>query len=128
MVRHGDAVMKALIRERRAIPKALQAAAREMEADLKQNLSVPFPPPANQGAPPHARTYRLRDSISASASGDTITVGAGGSGANYATYLEMGTRKMAPRPFMRPFMASQAPRILRKHLPPGMVKAARRGA
>lgn len=66
------------------------------------------------GQPPAVDTGRLRATIS-----HTVTRDAGGlvahigSGANpaipavkYATYLELGTRHMAPRPFLRPSLAA----------------------
>jgi HK97 gp10 family phage protein len=44
-------------------------------------------------------TGRLRDSLHADVDGDTLRIA---SDADYAAYVELGTRDHAPQPFMRP--------------------------
>lgn len=41
------------------------------------------------------------------------TLGKPGSGVEYAPYVELGTRKMAAQPFLRPGLANNKPRIIR---------------
>lgn len=64
---------------------------------------------SSPGSPPAVDTGALRASYSA----NTASLGAAGaeltiaSGKDYAVYLEFGTSRMAPRPHLRPLMASR---------------------
>ncbi|MEM2281817.1 MAG: HK97 gp10 family phage protein [Candidatus Bathyarchaeia archaeon] len=53
-----------------------------------------------------ARTGRLRSSIYSKASGWTVEVGAS---AEYAAYVEFGTRYMQAKPFLRPAIEEHLP-------------------
>ena len=65
---------------------------------------------AKRRAPPAVDTGRLRASYGASASrtpdGAELEVA---SGREYAPYLEFGTRRMSPRPFMGPALDAVEP-------------------
>lgn len=49
-------------------------------------------------SPSYVRTGRLKNSISHAVSGDTAYIG---TNLEYAPYVELGTSRMAPRPFLR---------------------------
>lgn len=79
--------------------------------------SLPGAVPSAPGEPPHLRTGTLRRSIDH----ETLRlgnrefvgrVGPTGAAAKYGTYLELGTRKMAPRPYLRPALDSQRKQIV----------------
>ena len=59
----------------------------------------------------HVRTGYLRSTIYAKAEGTTVTLGAT---ADYASFGEFGTYKMAPWPYLRPSFDLYAPSILEK--------------
>lgn len=55
------------------------------------------------GGGPHVRTGRLRSSISTTIGSDSISVYSDvGSNVEYAGYVELGTRYMRARPYLRP--------------------------
>lgn len=65
------------------------------------------PPPSAPGEGPGVRTGRLRNSISYRIGVDAISPYADiGTAVFYAPFLEIGTRKMAARPFLRPALAA----------------------
>lgn len=77
------------------------------------------------GEPPRQDTGRLADSIAEARQvrrrGDLV-VGIVGSTVRYARFLELGTRFLRPRPFLRPAVAEtakQADRIIRQVLQRG---------
>lgn len=55
--------------------------------------------PSSPGEPPAVRTGNLRDSTVAEKHDNYATIDVG---AEYAEWLEFGTSKIAPRPFVRP--------------------------
>jgi len=67
---------------------------------IQVKIAIIGPPRSQPGEAPHVDTGALRGSI------EIIPIPAGqkgysvGSGLDYAVYLELGTRKMDPRPFM----------------------------
>ena len=69
-------------------------------------------------SPNYVRTGRLRNSISHAMDDDSAYVG---TNVEYAAYVELGTSKMAPRPFIRPAAANHADEYKQ------IVKAALRG-
>lgn len=80
-------------------------------------LSIPFPPASSPGEAPHRRSGQLQRSggvMPAEKLHRELRFTA-----EWAIYLELGTSKMAPRPFMRP-MAREAvklvPGTFKKHL------------
>lgn len=67
----------------------------------KQNASQP--PPSAPGSGPAVRTGRLRGSITWRLGTDERGLYADiGSAVVYAPYVELGTSRMAPRPYLRP--------------------------
>lgn len=96
MIRGLDKAVQGIHREAEALKaramRVLRLAAREVYIDAKTKVPV--------------RTGRLRDSITLIAESPFQYIVKAGSdtktGAYYAPYVEFGTRKMAPRPFMRP--------------------------
>ncbi len=68
-------------------------------AELREQLSEPYPPASDPGDPPHRRSGQLASSIVYSLTGTTLRIG---STDPKAQYLEYGTERMAARPFLRP--------------------------
>lgn len=75
--------------------------------------SNPAAPPSAPGEPPHVRTATLTRSIDSETfeRGGTF-FGRIGTNVKYGFWLEGGTRKMAPRPYLRPALDSQLPKIM----------------
>jgi hypothetical protein len=78
----------------------------------KDSMGDPGPnPPSQPGRPPHRQTSRLYEGVEAEHAGGTLTsrVVSTRNGDeddnNVPGYLEFGTRRMAPRPYMRPAYA-----------------------
>jgi HK97 gp10 family phage protein len=73
-----------------------------VEAAAKSSMGEEEPP-STPGSPPAVRTGRLRGSITwrvgVDAESPYVDVG---TAVYYAVFLELGTRYMAPRPFLRP--------------------------
>lgn len=68
------------------------------------------PPPSSPGQPPSVRTGRLRGSITWRVGVDALSPYVDvGSAVTYAAYVELGTSRMAARPYLRP--ALEAARI-----------------
>lgn len=78
--------------------KALRAGIRVAKRYAKNNMSTSSP--SSPGSPPGVDTGNLKDSIKVGeVTGDHAILEAT---ADYAGYLEFGTRRMAARPYMRP--------------------------
>jgi len=71
----------------------------EIVAAVKLNIGEAYPPASSPHKSPHARTGALQRSIDYHMVGDGEGVVTTDS--PYALYLELGTRKMEPRPFFR---------------------------
>lgn len=78
--------------------KALRVGIRVAERYAKNNMSTSSP--SSPGSPPGIDTGNLKGSIKVGEVTDNHAVLE--ANANYAGYLEFGTRRMAARPFMRP--------------------------
>jgi HK97 gp10 family phage protein len=78
----------------------LEAAAILLKNEIKQDLSEPSPPVSSPGTPPHKDTGRIRASISHEVDTQALTARVG-TNVEYAKYLELGTKNMAARPFLR---------------------------
>lgn len=77
--------------------------ANDMEDDIKETVSIAFPPPSDPATEPHLRTGYLRSGImSAVTQGGNVTTVEVVSEVDYSSYLEFGTSRMAARPFMGP--------------------------
>lgn len=89
------------------IANRLEALGALMVADIRDDISEPAgtkPPftPSAPGEPPHRRHGRLRRSITHEVQRGRVSILRVGTNLKYAKFLELGTRKMAARPFLRP--------------------------
>lgn len=85
------------------IPQALEAIGMQAEANAKIEVtSAVYDTPES---PTYRRTGNLRNSISHTTDDSKAYVG---SNVYYAPYVEMGTSKMPPRPFIRPAVENHA--------------------
>jgi len=83
------------------VARDLALRAIRVESAAKQNAS--HPPPSVPGSGPAVRTGRLRSSITWQVFADGEGLYADiGSNVEYAGYVELGTERMAPRPYLRP--------------------------
>jgi hypothetical protein len=85
---------------RRLALAGLDLAGRAMVYQIRHSISTAFPPPSAPWTPPHRRTGTLSGSIRyyVDRTGLVLHVVAG---APYSSFLEFGTSRMAPRPFLR---------------------------
>ena len=74
-------------------------AGKELVKYTQRSISIPFPPASSPGNPPHLRTGKLKGSVRYEYSVKQLELIAD---IEYAKFLEFGTWKMAPRPFLRP--------------------------
>lgn len=84
-----------------AVARDLALRAIRVESAAKANAS--HPPPSVPGSGPAVRTGRLRSSISwrVLADGEGLYAEVG-SAVEYAAFVELGTERMAPRPYLVP--------------------------
>lgn len=99
------------VRAKTSLEKALVKAAMKVEADAKKlfrgrdDVSAP-------GLPPRVDTGRLRASITHRlANDDTGPVAEVGTNVEYGVWLEYGTSRMQPHPFMGPALEMNAKEI-----------------
>jgi hypothetical protein len=93
---------------------ALMVLGAEGERRAKELVSVPGPEPSAPGSPPHMQTEQLRDSITHEVDAGQMAVRIGTDLA-YGLMLEVGTSRMAARPWLRRALmdvASRAEQIL----------------
>ena len=83
---------------RREMKRRLSRAAIEVSRHAKEIVSVAGPRPSRPGQPPHKQTGRLRASIAWEMVGDDKA--RVGTNVKYGRYLELGTRRMAVRPWL----------------------------
>lgn len=89
------------------LAKNLDEAAEYTEESLAALISVQGPPRSTPGNPPHMDTTELWQSIDHVTDTNAL-VATVGTDKEYAVYLEMGTSKMAPRPwFLRTLLFIQ---------------------
>ncbi len=107
----GEGLARAV---RKAKIEPLQKAALLLEREVKTSMSTgggSEKTPSAPGAVPHVQTGNLRASISsAQLNKDTFVVGPTKSAA-YGKFLEFGTSRMAPRPFMFPALLKVIPKF-----------------
>ena len=97
-----------------AITRGLTVAASEAVQQIDESISTSYPPESLPGQPPHARTGTLLRSVRIERIEPlSVTVAVGGEGTNapYASWLEFGTSKMEPRPFIAPVVQRIAPDV-----------------
>jgi len=80
-----------------------------IRADLSR---APGPPGAGPGEVPHWRTRQLLSSITHEVVGTRGRVGPDHTN-EYGVYQELGTSRLAPRPFLRPGLARNRARLLK---------------
>lgn len=97
---HGDEFLKIVESE---MQKRLATAAEVVRAEAVRSIRTPYPPASTPGNPPHSRSGAsgLLGSVFYdvdSAKHEAIV----GTPLKYGLYLELGTKKMAARPWLRP--------------------------
>ena len=98
--------------------RRMQRGAALVQADARRLVSTPYPPASRPGQPPRRRTGRLMNSIVATVSqrGRSIVLSLTAR-VRYARFLELGTVRMAARPFlmraMRSFVGARFGSIMR---------------
>lgn len=87
---------------RRQIASGVAAAAEDVKATAKQLTSTQGPPRSLPGNPPHKDTGELYASVEAIGPADDgdLIVASVGTSIPYGLYLEMGTSRMAARPWL----------------------------
>jgi HK97 gp10 family phage protein len=102
-------------RELRAkMRRRMTAAAIVVRDSVKASMMVRYPPASSPGSPPHIRTDRLRSTIAYEVTEGPRGIEARvGTNVEYALALELGTSRMAARPFLRPALARERARIER---------------
>lgn len=124
MARHSriDQVIQKLSR---SLARAFEKAGAREESNIQEMIGTPYPPASSPGTPPHRRTGNLQDGVghdvrlrgrsvvltmfSNRAAGDP----------RVPIYLEYGTGKVAPRPYMivsKRNMMKQLPAMLAAEL------------
>jgi hypothetical protein len=87
----------------RAVTDVLEEGAKKLADYCKEAVSEPYPPASDPGKPPHLRTGTGRDNITwlsmpGQATSYVVVLEEG----RHMIYLEIGTRLIAPRPWLRP--------------------------
>lgn len=102
---HGPEVKARIEAE---LKRRLSASCILVSNKAKESVSTAYPPASSPGEPPAKRTGHLRRSIAFEVDG---LVGRVGTGLVYARHLELGTSRIAPRPWLRPALAQSRRRI-----------------
>lgn len=88
------------------VEKNLDTAADAIASRQRQFLSTPYPPASTPGESPHRRSGDLKSNVQVVKPGPLVRQI--GSNTPYAAFLEVGTSKMAPRPWaLKSLMESQ---------------------
>lgn len=99
------ALHELLVSPQGPVARDLALRAIRVESAAKQNAS--HPPPSVPGSGPAVRTGRLRSSITWRVEADGTGLYADiGSAVSYAKFVEMGTERMAARPYLRPALVA----------------------
>lgn len=89
------------------VARDLARRAVRVESAAKILLNDSYPPASLPGDPPHKRTARLQTSISWRLGEDSEGLYAAiGTDLPYGKYLELGTDRIEPRPFLKPALAA----------------------
>jgi HK97 gp10 family phage protein len=84
-------------------PVARDLGRRALRVEIQAKLNASHPPPSQPGTGPAVRTGRLRSSITWQLGRDGLGLYADiGSSVAYARFVEVGTDRMAARPYLRP--------------------------
>lgn len=92
------------------VRKRLTACAILVSNQAKRLISTPYPPPSVPEEPPHRRTGRLRSSVTYEVKDRTAFVG---TNVKYGRWLELGTSKIAARPWLRRALIEMTPQIMK---------------
>jgi hypothetical protein len=85
-------------RIKQQIDDGLDVVAEGSKERIKHSISTPYPPASQPGEPPHERSGELMRSIQAAAANKgQVSVF---SDCPHAVFVEYGTERMAPRPFI----------------------------
>ena len=96
---------------RQRVAGAIAESAETLRQELRRELSRTGPSRAGQA--PARRSGALAESITVEIAPDGLGAEIG-SDLDYARHLELGTRRMAARPWLRPTIQRLAPRIARR--------------
>jgi hypothetical protein len=88
----------------RELVKRLHAASFTVENHARGLISDGFPPASSAGEPPHVRTGALRNSVTHEVI-EITEIARIGTNLPYGRHLELGTTKMAARPWLRRALA-----------------------
>lgn len=95
----------------RQMPGVLKAAGEGSVQGIRQDISTAYPPASKPGQPPHYREGKLFQGIECAVfqGDDEVTISAYREGTPMvAFWLEVGTKKMAARPFMSTNMLDES--------------------
>lgn len=110
---HGDEFMRKL---RAEMEKRLATGAEVVRADAVRSIRTPYPPASTPGEPPHTRSGAsgllgsVFCQVRATASKPSAIIG---TALKYGLFLEIGTSKMAARPWLRPALTKTMERVKR---------------
>lgn len=110
-------------RVRNAVADALDDLGRRLVWRVRRALNIPYPPASDPGNPPHRRTGLLRDSIFTTVNRHQLVLHLRVDEETfYWKFLEYGTIKMAPRPFlgvtldaMQTTMSTEIRRLIKRY-------------
>lgn len=117
-------------RVRRGVANGLDEAGRYLRVKMRQALSVPGPTPSLPGEAPHRQTGAMRKGIKSVVDEKTLTMAVGSDGPDpglkeagapqdYPTELELGSSRVAPRPWLRSTFAAERREAGRRFLAGG---------
>jgi HK97 gp10 family phage protein len=87
----------------------LGSAAEVIATAMRNNLSTDYPPASSPGESPHRRRGNLQAEVHVEKPGPLVR--RIGSSVKYAAFLELGTRKMAARPFLLKSLMEQSDQL-----------------
>ena len=92
----------------RRLTQAQSAVAESEVVRIKEDIATQYPPASEPGTPPHRRTGNLQDGVFSVTENQgwqvvsNIASDRAGGDEHVPSYLEFGTSRMAPRPYMMP--------------------------
>lgn len=98
---------------RSAIADGMERAAVNVRRAMRRRINKPWPPASRPGQSPRRRTGNLWRSVTYKINRQTLEIWIGpGEQAPYGLYLEYGTKRMAPRPWMFRGLKDEKKRIV----------------
>lgn len=104
-VRFKNFTKPSFIRTKKQLAREMMKVGLMIEREAKESMGGGGLPhrPSSPGEPPHVDTGRLRSSITtAQTIGTVIIIVRVGTNVRYGLYLELGTRHIQSRPWLRP--------------------------